>query len=176
MSYFELRLIAVYRLDAIAYGVVVVGLHRLWPEWLNRMRWGLFATGLILVWLATATGRVVELALLPLAMALCLPAMLALPRPWPFVDATVRWLSTRSYGAYLIHFDMLWLGVWLVKELGWINPWIRNAGALAATFVLAELLYRYFERPILALRPAQFPPEGNAARPTPLEGRQPVAG
>ncbi len=169
-----LRRVAVYRLDAIAYGVVVIGLYRCWPQWLNRMRWGLFATGLALVWLALRTGPAMIFTLLPLAMALLLPAMFALARPWRFVDAAIHWLSTRSYGIYLIHLNVMWASAWFAARTGLVDWRILAAGSIAATFVLVDLLYRYFERPILALRPAQFPPEANPARPMPLEGRQSV--
>ena len=76
-----------------------------------------------------------------------------------FAPRAVRWLGTRSYGLYLyhgitIHLDQALLRPWLREALGsrMAANVVGLALALGGLFALAELSFRFFERPLLSLR------------------------
>ena len=86
-----------------------------------------------------------------------------------FTPRWLRWLGTRSYGLYLyhgitIHLDQLLLRPWLREHLG--GRALPNAAGLGLSLVglllLAELSFRFFERPLLSLR-SRFQPGPSAA-------------
>jgi len=86
-----------------------------------------------------------------------------------FSPRWLRWLGTRSYGLYLyhgitVHLDQLLLRPWLREHLG--GRLLANAAglglALAGLLLLAELSFRFFERPLLSLR-SRFQPGPAAA-------------
>ncbi|MCF7619695.1 acetyltransferase [Bacillus sonorensis] len=58
----------------------------------------------------------------------------------------LRWIGTRSYGIYLWHYPVIVLST-PVHEIG--NPvYWHDALKIAATLILAELSYRFIEKPI----------------------------
>jgi peptidoglycan/LPS O-acetylase OafA/YrhL len=166
--------VVVFRLDAIAWGVAMAKLHR------ERHR--LFehpalcaAIGLAivaLVWtlqFATAGSALghalflrVHLLLTSIGVCLCLAAALRVP-PLPGPGGRLIGFGARiSYGIYLTHLTIIEVVVNYAVT--------HNHGA---TFAIATILvlvpaipwlsFRFFESPILALRPRQFP--ATAARP-----------
>jgi peptidoglycan/LPS O-acetylase OafA/YrhL len=153
------RKIAMFRLDAIAYGAMMVWLSSKFPQKMQRLCPVLLLTGLVLVITAAlfsdAIGPAFIFTLYPLGLALILPALSRLTSPWRAAEAIVGWLSTRSYGLYLTHLTILDLGFWAAR-----TERMPTAGllvVLAAVFIVADLLHRYVERPIMLLRPEQFP-------------------
>jgi peptidoglycan/LPS O-acetylase OafA/YrhL len=164
-----IRKVAAFRLDAIAYGVVAIWYCRRFPLVVAKLRGILFAGGIGL--LAAIEIFAIPLppwafySIVPLCLALCLPAMAALAR-WPGA-ALVEWMSTRSYGLYIIHLTLIQV---VDGRKGSMPPLLGLLIALIATLVLADLLYRFFERPILRLRPPQrleSPPTEAAAEAVP---------
>jgi peptidoglycan/LPS O-acetylase OafA/YrhL len=151
-----LRKVVIYRLDAIVYGVMVVWCYRQFPHLVLRLRWVLLGAGLALVLspsFVAGIGAALAFTLYPIAMALCLPALVGLPSPRPAVVAVIHWLSTRSYGLYIIHLTL----VIAALKLRHPSPAVWLVAAFGGSLWLADVLYRYFERPILRLRPPQFP-------------------
>jgi peptidoglycan/LPS O-acetylase OafA/YrhL len=73
----ELRKVAIFRLDAIAYGAIMVWLSRAFPQKMQRLGVFLLATGLILVitsaLFSDAIGPAFVFTLYPLGLALILP-------------------------------------------------------------------------------------------------------
>jgi peptidoglycan/LPS O-acetylase OafA/YrhL len=85
------RTIAIFRLDAIAYGAIMVWLSRTFPQKMQRLSFVLLAIGLILV-ITTALfsnviGPAITFTLYPLALALMLPAMSCVTLPWRPAEA-----------------------------------------------------------------------------------------
>lgn len=78
--------------------------------------------------------------------------------PIPGVARALEWLGSRSYGVYLIHQTVLHLGEELASRPGapafFVRGWERAGSqvvlATGVTFVLAELCYRFLERPLIA--------------------------
>lgn len=103
----ELRKVAIFRLDAIAYGAIMVWLSRAFPQKMQRLGVFLLATGLILVitsaLFSDAIGPAFVFTLYPLGLALILPTTSRLTSTWGGAEAVISWLSTRSYGLYLTH-------------------------------------------------------------------------
>ncbi|MBC1971303.1 acetyltransferase [Listeria welshimeri] len=58
----------------------------------------------------------------------------------------IRWIGTRSYGIYLWHYPIITLTT-PVLEIGQPSIW-RSILQVAATFIIAELSFRYIETPI----------------------------
>jgi peptidoglycan/LPS O-acetylase OafA/YrhL len=155
----ELRAIVVYRLDAIAWGVVIADLT-LRDSVLVRHKRILFCVGLALT--TGLWGNVITLPphwfrtflfdLLPLGFALCLPAAALLHTAWRWFAALARTLSAHSYALYLMHFSIFQA---LDLRFHVIGLPLTLALALILPFTLAWMSYRFFESPILALRPRQ---------------------
>lgn len=154
-----LRKIAVYRLDAIAYGVLLAWILRSWPSLGKRTEAVLFLLGA-----AVAVGAECLLlhgrppvfpwifSFVPAALALVLPFVLHLPTPPLMLASLVKWISTRSYAIYLVHSSIM--------EFMMRHPFggIRTVLLIyiLGTAVLAELLHRAVELPLIKIRPRQF--------------------
>lgn len=161
-----MRQVALFRLDAIAYGVLVAWLHARWPDMLKSQKRALFLAGCVLL---LAPGDVlaligerelfrplapVLLSLTSIGFALWIPAFLDLRIPAPWLAAVVRRLSDWSYCLYVIHLTVIAF-VW--SEAGQLHlPMLLcTPAALLVSAALAELSRRFFEAPILRRRPQQ---------------------
>jgi len=157
-----LRKIAIFRLDAIAYGTAMVAICRAYPQGVRRLRLVLLVAGIAMVVLTpflptTAVWTTLMYTYYPLGMALCLPAMTDLSPPtWRIAALAIRWLSTRSYSIYLVHLTFLEIALRKISSGSISGKWGLLA-ALGATFVVADILHRCVELPIMKLRPQQFP-------------------
>ena len=157
------RKVVVARLDAIAYGVLAVALWRKYPALLHRWRYPLLIVGAVTALGASFTIppqgalRWLIFSLTSAGFALTVPAMVALRRPRTMIAPVVEWVSTRSYGIYIVHLSLLLEGSSLLRSLGIAPPW-ADVAALALTLAIADLSWRYFEQPILRTRPRQFAP------------------
>jgi peptidoglycan/LPS O-acetylase OafA/YrhL len=155
--------VVVFRLDEIAYGVLVAELYRRGSV-LFRYPFLPLCLGLpLLLGLWTGWLPVRPYALAPaiiynftiMGCVLCLPAALRLRRGPRWFTTVVRGLSAQSYALYIIHLTIL---VDLAQGLWWRHA-ISTAQAvmiaLTLPFVLAYLSFRFIEAPLLARRPAQ---------------------
>ena len=167
-----MRKVVVFRLDAIAYGVFMIWLCRTFAASMHRWRWLLFALGAVMIAASNwpdyfVTGRsvvVVRLTLLPLGFALMLPAARSLVSAPPVLIAPIRWVSERAYGMYVVHTSLMAMALTAAGG-SWKAALFGLALAFVGTFLLADLSWRYFEKPILRLRPRQSiapPPAADA--------------
>lgn len=154
--------------DAIAIGVASAwALARLQPGRLAACCLLGLGLGLVLlvwndglgVWsrLGLRLRHVLEDDLLSLGLALCLPASLLLTRLPAALALLVRRLSAWSYCLYLTHLSALEIGGFYGPRWGLSPPQIA-AGCLVAVLTLSWLSWRFFEQPILRLRPAEIAP------------------
>jgi peptidoglycan/LPS O-acetylase OafA/YrhL len=153
-----MRKIMAYRLDAIAYGVILIWVYRRYTELVRRWSIVLLTVGLCFVITAysiPSSFRPWTFTFLPLGFSLCLPASLAFNVNSPLVVGPIVWLSTRSYGLYITHFLFAEL---LPAGYGsqYLSLGFRVSLAVGFSVILAELSYRFVEMPILAKRPKQF--------------------
>jgi len=92
-----------------------------------------------------------------LGSVMCLPIAVRLPRLPPLLAWLARTLSRQSYALYLVHLTIL---VDVVQGYWWTHRGTTlpaMAAALVLPFLVAELLSRLVEMPIMRLRPTQFP-------------------
>jgi len=182
------------RLDGLAVGAL---LAMAGPAGFRRARWGvlLLPVACALIWsplvnghevlqrvvpiggveLVTAGGIYTLLALgfggvLALVLGDGVPAARAL-----FSVRALRWLGTRSYGLYLYH------GITVQLTQAVLRPWLLGrledrmaanltglALSVAGLLLLSELSFRFFERPLLALRSRFEPARADSLRAEPL--------
>ncbi len=163
--------VALLRLDAIAYGAALAAISMARPDWLKRS-WTLLGIGLILVVLAWENWVLLlvpwhmrgslMLSLTSLGLVLCLPAAMRIDRVPAWFAAAARTISAQSYGLYIMHLTFLDLSFWVRGPWPWISWPIAMVASLALPFALSWLSFRYFETPILNLRPSQN--RGHGAR------------
>jgi peptidoglycan/LPS O-acetylase OafA/YrhL len=148
-----------FRLDEIGYGVLMAWLSG-GRSRLFRAPWACLALGLPLIGLTWAgvlpVGRALAVNAVVIGCALCLPAALRLRAAPGWCATPVRWLATRSYTLYLVHETIL-INVAQAQVLGpaRLAPSLGIAAAILLPLLLAELSYRFVERPILRRRPPQ---------------------
>ncbi|MEZ2406119.1 acyltransferase family protein [Bosea sp. RCC_152_1] len=157
------RKIVIIRLDAIAYGVAVAWLQAGFPALLKRLRWIMFSCGvsiLLILWVNffedyefTRWFRDSLYApLTSLGCALCIPAAYHLNIKDSLIKSAVTWLSVRSYGLYIVHFSLIHLFGSTFYSQGW-SLQAAVALSLIASLLIAEASWRWFEQPILRMRP-----------------------
>jgi len=83
-------------------------------------------------------------------LCLCIVAVAAKNPNQPLLSSSIlRWIGRRSYGIYLYHLPIfLALGI-LIRGHGPVNYLLVTALRFAATIVVAEVSYRFIERPVL---------------------------
>lgn len=157
----------VFRLDAIAFGVLAVTLLRARPL-TTAARSALLAVGGCMIALQCTgvlpvadligprASRAFGFNVTDIGFAMLLPAFCCVPRPPAWLNAPVRLFAAQSYGTYLMHYTLL---VWVGFSLG-ITHWSGLTASLAATaliLVLPAASWHFFEKPLLTLRPAGVP-------------------
>ena len=165
----------IYRLDAIAFGVVVAWMSVRSARLLRHWRL-LLALGVLMV----AAAWHAEFDKLPqhirqtfifdvvsVGFALCLPAAMAARLHW------LRWalpgiqaISRQSYAMYVTHLSLLEF-ITYFRAIWHIPTTVCVLIAVVAIWGLSYLSYRFFEAPILALRPRQHAPSLRPAAPQP---------
>jgi len=152
--------VAVLRLDAIAFGVLMAAILRRWTPPLG-LSLHLLASGvtiLCIVWANRVAWpahvfRSFIYTLVPVGGMLCLPAAAAWGRCDGWYAVPVRWLSRYSYGLYIMHFTVLEIAsAWRVA----LTPWGAALVGICGPFVVAGLSWHFLEAPILARRPEQI--------------------
>jgi peptidoglycan/LPS O-acetylase OafA/YrhL len=162
------------RFDAIEFGVLIAALKAYRSsviDTMQRYRWycaTVSAIGIIGLIVALRSGpEVVEslwmktlgFTIAPLCFALILPAFLAASRPTTSpVANVVAFVSVTSYSVYLVHWDLLQMvrGINFGQPAYW-SALLRIPLGLAATFIVACLLYTFVERYFMKLRDCLFP-------------------
>ena len=158
------RRTVIMRLDAFSYGAAVfLGLRgalgaRL-KSWIERRPVRLFVAGGFVVLASIAAGlldldvvaKVLRFTALPLGFGLMLPLMLRLKPPFVAVERVAYFLSTRTYAIYLCHMQVMLL----FYAVGLKFSLLGVAAYLAMVLIVADVLYRWFERPVMRMRPVQ---------------------
>jgi peptidoglycan/LPS O-acetylase OafA/YrhL len=160
----DLRRVAFLRLDAIAYGAVMAAISLYRPQWIARPRM-LLCIGAVLV--LALWGNALKLVVSPhlaavlmlnvssLGLVLFLPAAVQVQHAPRWFAAPMRTIAAQSYGLYIMHLTFVDLAFWVNGTWPWINKPTAWLGSLVIPFVLSWLSFRYFETPILRMRPSQ---------------------
>ncbi len=167
--------IAVLRLDAIAFGLVLAAMQRrgglafrhpapmllagvlliagLWSGWFDRH-----------LHPELHMRRTFIFDVASLGFALCLPAaarLRHLPDRLRLPEAAIIALSTQSYAIYLVHLSVLEI-VGFYRERWGAPAWAAITISLALIWGLSWASWRWIEAPILARRPRQSGVDGAA--------------
>src|ERR1035437_4512072 len=160
------RMVVVFRLDALMYGLgLAVWKPRSEWLWKHSRAVALLGMGIIagtvpiIIWGMQPDGwkfmpRLL-FSLIPLGFGLLLPFLESFRRPVDILAIPIQRLSEWSYSLYLCHIPVLFgcYAVFHNGSLGSGGKIIVRAIALLLTFVTARMLYRYFESPIMRMRP-----------------------
>jgi peptidoglycan/LPS O-acetylase OafA/YrhL len=92
--------------------------------------------------------------MLPLGFACCIPSFITLRDPGNAFAGLVRYLSTRSYGLYIV-LTFVFYALMAVQK-GYAPAWLFTMTGIVPALLAAELSYRFIEMPILRRRPKQF--------------------
>jgi peptidoglycan/LPS O-acetylase OafA/YrhL len=164
------RKVSLIRLDAIGYGALAVYLCKVYALGLKLRRWlalfgalGLAAACVVYLTLAIDTSifaRTGLFSLVSVSFAALLPlaAVWEAP-PWPQgLIIAVRQLALWSYALYLTNLPIMRvLGKLEIKPTDAFGCYALALSYTAIAVLSAALVYRGFERPILALRDRWFP-------------------
>jgi peptidoglycan/LPS O-acetylase OafA/YrhL len=157
--YGDVRMITVFRLDAISLGILMAVMRSHMPGAWNRFAALLclgFASMALAVFISGWSGSTTatSLTLMPLGCALLIPACCRLPKP---VNLLRRWvvnLSIWSYSLYLCH-PLIYIG--LASVFGY-NMFSQRGKLLFKLFTLvvvvciSALNFRFFEKKMTDLR------------------------
>ena len=166
---YGVRMVVVYRLDAMMFGVACAWCHRVRPEWWRRMALlpgralGFFLVAMGTLVLApqmestgTSPAIAVSLSAVPAGMALLLPWFSRWRLPGKRISSSVESMSRWSYSAYLVHIPILWLAQHLGEppETSALGRLLFRGAALVVVVAISSGLYRFFEQPLLRRAPA----------------------
>ena len=147
----------IFRLDEIAYGVLMAELY-VRRSWLFRHPLPPFCAGVTMMALYRHVHPFFPFVFTDIAAgsALCLPMVLRLQRAPRVIEFLGRRLSQQSYGLYIMHLTIL-ADVVQQSLLGpkLIGRWTAVGLAIVLPLALSYVSFRFFEAPILALRPRQ---------------------
>lgn len=160
------RKVVVVRLDAIAYGVFIAWLNIFNPKFVKVFRWYMFAAGLLLIGLAWLPSfgvfavpqwalKTFYLPIISIGSAFFLPVARYAAMRKSYMVKAATWVSERAYGLYIVHFSLIHYFGSFFYARGW-SLTAAVACSFAATFIIAEFSWRWFEKPILSVRPAQI--------------------
>lgn len=154
----------VYRFDDIAYGVVAAVLYQGGSALFSKpFAIPLFILGLGIVatlWSGAISfppvlNRTIFYTVLAIGCAMFLPLATLLRRPSELLAIPITLISRVSYGLYLFHEPVLLKAQEFSLGSHLINGPTATTLTLIIPFLLAHLSFRYFESPLLALRPSQ---------------------
>ena len=166
------RKVVIYRLDAIYFGFILVYITKSFPAVISKLKNVLFVLGIILfavshfaiyfyeMWPQTWPAFYVfwYLQIVVTSLGLMFPLITTL-RTKKWLNALVYYVSTRSYAIYLINYSLVLLVIQHftnVSDLNSLGKVFIILGYLCSTLILSELLYVYFERPILKFRDKKY--------------------
>jgi peptidoglycan/LPS O-acetylase OafA/YrhL len=152
-----------FRIDEIGYGVVLAWLyeHRSrilsYPRLLMLAGMFLIAAGWFqLLPISFRLFLVLQHVMVVVGCVLCIPAALALQGVPRWLSLPARHISRLSYTLYLVHLTVL---VDVAQPLWWthrLSSWEAVAVSVLVPVIVAELMSRLVEQPLMRLRPRQF--------------------
>jgi len=164
----HVRRIVVLRLDAIAYGILAIWAVTTYPRemrfWKNVIGFVGAMGVLVTVWILQGRLNVGYFVLRTWSFSIGSASFAAIViwayyTSWKLIEAggealIARWFSTRSYALYLCHGSV----VRTMLHQGWFAkpPFVSFLIFTSATVLLAEVVHRSVELPIMRLRPREM--------------------
>lgn len=166
------RKVVLYRFDAIAYGFLLIYLYRKFPDYFKKydrtlfiLSLGIFVvTHLFIYWYAImpqthlAFYVFAYLPIIAISCALAFPIALSCDARKTF-KSIIYFLSTRSYAIYLLNYSIILLNLQSILDLSTRSLMFKLIIVflfLLLTGYFSDLVYRYFEKPILNYRDKKY--------------------
>lgn len=153
------REVAIMRLDTVVYGLVAALVQVRLPGPWRRLRWPLFGAGLAGMCIVASNYGETHLAysttwyysVNAISMALLLPLLSSWVKE-PRWGRPITTLSLLSYALFLVHKPLRMILEHFFNSCAPFEDWSRLLGYWALCLMLAWLVYRYFEKPMMDLR------------------------
>ncbi len=166
------RKVVIYRLDAIYLGFILAYLMRQFPEFFKKQKFLFLFFGAFifigvhfLIYIRQLQPQTdlgfyvfVYLASISVSLALVFPFAIHMKRS-TFFNTLVFFISTRSYAIYLINFSAILLSIQYFIPIDSISIFFKGILCilyLTLTIGLSNVIYVYFEKPILRYRDRIF--------------------
>ncbi len=166
------RKVVIYRLDAIYLGFILIYLMRQFPEFFKNLKFlflflgaSIFIGVHFLIYILQLQPQTdlgfyvfIYLASISISCALVFPYAVHMKRSTLF-DTLVYFISTRSYAIYLINFSVILLSIQYFIPVDSISIFFKGILCilyLTLTVGLSNIIYVYFEKPILRYRDRNF--------------------
>ncbi len=167
------RKVVVYRMDSIYYGFLAVYFITVYKSFINRYKSILFVSGLVIFIMLHALIYIFKMSpethlwfysflylqVLCMSLLLLFPLFLDIKGKGIYKEV-IEFVSTRSYAIYLVNYSLLLLNLQLfidVVALGMLVKAFLVLFFLSATIFVSNLIYVYFEKPILKFRDQKIP-------------------
>ncbi|WP_456439676.1 acyltransferase family protein [Psychroserpens sp.] len=166
------RKVVIYRLDSIYFGFFLIYVSRQFPNWFVSFKKHLFVLGVFMFgvlhiaifWfkLLPETHLVFYslfyLQVLILSLGLTFPYFYNMKYDG-FWKPIIYYISTRSYAIYLVNYSLVLLTIqhyFEVEGFSVLEKSVALIGYLVLTLSISELIYNYFEQPILKFRDKKY--------------------
>ncbi|TWO31817.1 acyltransferase [Seonamhaeicola sediminis] len=167
------RKVVIYRMDSIYFGFVLVYLIRAFPIFIKKYKNLLLLLGFSLFVLIHLTifylniqpqtnlffYTFIYLQVIIISLAMLFPFFLNLKNVKKHINKIVLFISTRSYAIYLINYSIVLLSVEKLMHAyvpSILEKWIFVIIFIVITLVVSNMVYVYFEKPILQYRDRKF--------------------
>ncbi len=168
----NLRKVVIYRIDSIYYGFIAAYIAIKFKTFWQKNRWSSASIGVILFlsmhafifkWNilpdnASLFYNVFYLSLVSISIAMFLP-ILSMWKEGAFLKTQITWISVLSYSVYLVNYSIVLLTMKKFIDMTSVAMSYKILIGLLfwiVSFLLSYSLYRWFEKPIMALRDKPF--------------------
>lgn len=162
------RKVVIYRLDAIYIGFLLVYTMQRWPGFFQKLKYGLLFLGIgvfagthLLIYIMNLQPEThlyffvfIYLPLISMTCGLVFPYAIGMKRSTTF-NGVIYFISTRSYAIYLVNFSAILLCFYYIVDLDSASLTLKMGLCtvyLLLTLSISNLVYTYFEKPILNYR------------------------
>jgi len=165
----NLKSVTIYRIDAIYYGMLASYFAMINPKKWQKSRWLCAMIGVVIFFILNVIipsqkvfiethpffWNVIYLIVNSVSIALFLPLLSGVKTAPRLIIIPVTYISLISYSMYLLHYSIVLqlLKNWMPSEgLGKIEVYVYISVYLISTVILAYILYRIYEKPMMDLR------------------------
>jgi len=169
----DLKAVVLYRIDAIYYGFLAAYCSLVFPKTWSRFPLLFALTGSIVLlsfqYLLYSNQLYIEtypllwnvlyLPLCSLCIALLFPLFSQIRTAPVFILKPITFISVTSYSLYLLHYSIVLQGMqylWPTQDKTFFYKIIYAMGYFIILFILAYLLYRFYEKPMMDLRDRSY--------------------
>ena len=166
------RKVVVYRLDSIYYGFLLIFASRQFPNWFVNYKNQLLVLGVfifVVLHIAIFWFQLLpqtHLGFYTLFYLLALILSLGLTFPYfsnmnynGFWKPVIYYISTRSYAIYLVNYSLVLLTIqhfFEIEDFSVLQKCVVIVGYLVLVLGISELIYKWFEQPILKFRDKKY--------------------